>query len=182
MECTRQCSGCAYKSGAAANSEGDNLLRGVFAALGGYAFVCHESMGWGHGETGYPKGATEALTILTSRHALERAGASAAAIQAQTDDLRRSIRMCGGWKAAVQRLKSSGWYADKRVMLVRRHYAKHAAACIERLVHRDDPARMETWTDKPVDSAIETQDIQESIEWFFNEAKESGIKIGWLFG
>ena len=178
MSCPGRCHGCAYKSGAAANLEGQNYLRGVFAALGGYPFVCHESLGWGPEREGYPEGSKQALAILTSnRFQLIKAGADPELIEKQVGKVREGMRMCGGWKAAVRRLKDLGWFANRDITLVRRHYAKHAAACLERLTRDQE----EFMPDDRRDRRLDIEDIEESIRWFFNEAKDQGIKIGWLF-
>lgn len=174
MSCS-QCHGCAYKPGAAANLEGQNFLRGVFAALGGYPFYCHQSLGWAPGQEHYPEGAEEALAILSSRHMLIRAGACIDSIDRETADLRRKLRICGGWRSAVRRLKASGWYSNPSVRYVRRHFAKTAAACVERLT--------KAATVSPEERSREeaAQDLQDAIAWFFEEARAEGIKIGWLF-
>lgn len=169
--CSGQCHGCAYKQGAAANREGDNYLRGVFAALGGYPFICHESLGWRGKGKGYPGGAGNALAVLHSRKVLIAAGADPELIEKQVAEIRRGMRVCGGWKASVARLKAAGWFRRADVTLYRRWMAKQSAGALERLK-----------VDSPERDGHEIQDIEGGIRWFFDEAKDAGIKIGWLFG
>lgn len=176
--CSLQCHGCAYKRGAAANLEGQNMLRGFFADLGGYPFICHESMGWKEGREGYPEGAMQALAILTNRGIFIKSGANPELISIETAGVQKEMRLCGGWKESVRRLKELGWFARKDVMLVRRHYAKHGAACLERLT-RDPETLM---PDDRRTKKLDVEDIEEAIRWFYNEAKDAGVQIGWLLG
>lgn len=96
MNCNGQCHGCAFKLGAAANLEAGNKLRGIFAALGGIPFFCHDSLGWKPGQTGYPKGAEDSLTILSNRAKIIAAGADPAKLDAQTAEIRASLHICEG--------------------------------------------------------------------------------------
>jgi len=158
MNC-RQCSGCAFKSGAAANGEVTNRLRGAFAALGGYVFLCHESLGWKHGKTDYPKGAREALDVIELSRVLRRCGVSEAYLQEKRAAL-PDIRVCGGWRAAVARLAAAGWFRSPAVRYIRRYYARRAAA--------------------QVDQGESLKVIKSSLDWFIRESKESGIDIKFL--
>lgn len=168
--CTGQCSGCAFKPGAAANREQTNMLRGFFTALGAIPFYCHHAMGYDEATGKYPAGASTALQILSNRKlrtSIEALGAKPIPIEFQ-----KSIRVCGGWKAAVARLKSDGWFADARVNLVRRHYASSAARAIDKITD-GNPKKVRRAGLKDLDTAV---------RWFLNEAREQGIRIGWLVG
>ena len=175
--CTDQCHGCAYLKGAAANEEGHNLLRAAFAALGGYPFFCHESLGWTPDRTTYPEGTHPSLVILCGRDVFIKAGADPKRLEQQTAEIRRSMRACGGWKAAVRRLKEMGWFTRPEMTHVHRHFAKHAAACLERLTTNPEALMPDDQRDRKRD----LEDIEEAIRWFFNEAHEAGVQIGWLF-
>ncbi len=168
--CNRQCHGCALRTGAAANEEPHNRLRGIFAALGGYPFACHDSLGWGGDDVGYPKGAVNALAILHSQRKIIAAGADPELIEKQVAEVRRNLRMCGGWRAAVARLKAAGWFAGSGVTSYRRYMAKRAAGDLEHLK-----------IDSPDADGNEIRDIKATVEWFLNEAKDSRISINWLF-
>lgn len=167
--CNGQCRGCAYKPGADANREPDNHLRGIFAALGGYPFYCHDSLGWS--KKGYAKDATQALAILSSRGVLIKLGASERLIESEVAEIRRGMKACAGWKASVARLQAAGWFRKPGVALYRRYMARGASVAMERLT-KDSPER----------DGNEVRTIETAIGWFFNEAREAGTKIGWLFG
>jgi hypothetical protein len=79
--------------------------------------------------------------------------------------------MCGGWKAAIARLKQSGWFSNPRITHVRRVLAKCAAAALERFTDEDHPER----------DGKELQRIESTVEWFRQEARETAVDIGWIF-
>lgn len=172
MICTGQCEGCALKKGASANLEPDNRLRGIFAALGGYVFACHESLGWTPDKDGYPGGKhkiDQDLAILCSRPAIIRAGADSERLRLQVEGTRRAMRVCGGWKAAVARLKADGWFSNPTFRYIRRHYAKTAARDIEKLTHGNR-----------AEQKVALRSIEQMTKWFVREAKDAKISIGWL--
>ncbi len=171
-DCNGQCHGCAYKAGAAANSEPNNNLKGVFAALGGYPFYCHESLGWNRGRKGYPPGADNALAILTNRRSILAVGASPELVELQVAGVRKNLRVCGGWRAAVKRLKRMGWFANRDVNLVRRVMARRATESLSRLSEFGRYAEVQE---------TGVQNVYCAAIWFVQESLEAGIPIGWLF-
>lgn len=86
----RECEGCAFKPGAAANLEPNNFLKGQLCALGGLPFYCHDGQDWQD---------PESHTVATRRE-----------IRA------RGIRICAGWKSSVARLAREGHFRDGRVL------------------------------------------------------------------
>lgn len=169
--CNGQCDGCAYKKGAAANIEPDNRLRAAFAALGGYAFACHDSLGWKPGMDGYPEGSKDAFSlILMSKEPLIKLGVDPKVIERQCAGVRKELRICSGWKSAVSKLNNAGWFPSPAIRFIRRHYAKQAAT----LIHRMDD-------DQPEHTGNEAVELKKIIQWFKNESKESRIEISWLF-
>lgn len=173
MNCD-QCHGCAFKPGAAANQEPHNQLRGAFAALGGFPFICHEAMGWTPDRKGYPRDLKPELALLmTNTKALEALGVTPEMRERQIRNVRESVKVCGGWKAAIRRLKADGWFRNRTVTYIRRVVAMNAAAALHRLETKDlyDPDYTGT----------EPEDVRRAVEWFRNEAREAGIKIAWLF-
>ena len=160
------------QEGAAANQEVANKLRGIFAALSGRAFWCHESLGWAHGEKGYPPGAVSDLgpsRRSKTRKAIIECGVNPAAMDENIARLLESLHICGGWRAAVGRLKSLGWFANRDVNLVRREFAKSALRDLSDMASTPKELRK-----------AQMKSLKQVVEWFMNEARESGVKIGWL--
>lgn len=174
MNCDKQCEGCAFKPGAAANREADNKLRGVLTALGSIPFFCHSALGWHHDKPGYPLGATQALDVLASRKlqkALHDATGNDPLADPDLADFRKQVRTCAGWRASVARLKAAGWFANKDVNLIRRHVASSAARDLVGLSEKKQGRKQK---------AMRLKNIRKAFDWFMNEARESGVKIGWL--
>lgn len=88
MTCPKQCDGCAFKPGAAANKEPDNRLRGRLAVLGPFPFVCHESFDYDD-----PAGKV---------------------IRSKADYRAKGVQICGGWSAEVKALAATGYYKENR--------------------------------------------------------------------
>ena len=168
--CERQaCHGCAYRIGAAANEEPDNRLRGIFAALGGYLFACHESLGWRPDTGGYEPDMKESLAILMARPTLLRLGASEIKVKNETAALCEQLRVCEGWKASVARLKAAGWFDNPAYRMVRRQLAKQASALIDRLESKDPYAEV-------MGGELHFREIEEALTWFVNEAREADCR------
>jgi hypothetical protein len=193
MNCNNQCHGCAYKLNAAANQEPHNRLRAAFAALGGFVFVCHDSLGWQDDLDGYPGGARgveQKLSILMSRSKLIQAGASSDNIQRETAQLCREMRVCGGWKATVARLKAAGWFADPDIRMYRRFMAKAAARALETFLMLSD-GKGRNWRERldPEDelAVMKTrgkakekagENLKRYVQFFHQEAKDAKVKLG----
>jgi len=194
MTCNGQCHGCAYRPGAAANRESHNKLRAVFAALGGYPFLCHESLGWTPDRPGYPdaRALNERLGILMTRAKLVELGAMPENIARETEQLRRSVRMCFGWRTAVARLKAAGWFARADFTAYRRQMGKLAARALDDFIAigklRPRDWRDELHPENPLATAktlAEAKmraraDLKMYTEFFVTDARESGVNIRWL--
>lgn len=108
----RQCEGCAFKPGAAANREPHNFLKCQLAALGGFPFYCHEGQDWHSPES----------------HAV----ANRSEIRA------RGIRICAGWKEATGKLAREGHFRDGR--LLKRCFAIAGLEALSDFLHAGDDA------------------------------------------
>jgi hypothetical protein len=167
MSCTRRCEGCAFSEGARANEEPQNRFRGIFSALGGYAFFCHESLGWDRDRDGYPDGSgVTVLEILTLRHSLEKAGIATGNLTAKYNDARVRMRPCGGWTEAVRRLKAAGWFDQPEVRRIRSHFARTGAHALE----QDESGN------------ISVNGVKQSLDWLLAELGEAGIDAEFLIG
>lgn len=111
MSCDRQCDGCAFKPGAAANMEIDNRLRGKLAMLGPIPFYCHDNDTWRQGDR----------EGLKTRREFRASG----------------YRICGGWLAAVRELAATGYYNEAR--LATKVYASTAYENLKAFLASDDP-------------------------------------------
>jgi hypothetical protein len=147
--CDRRCSGCAFKKGAKANLEVTNRLTGMFAALGGIPFYCHDALGWYPDQPGYPQGARSIQMAADSlRSAPKLIHDSPDMVRVITDatptgvppamfDADRAIigrtPMCQGWKRAVHKLSDKGWFADPSRRVLFRQIAALGLSHIEEL-------------------------------------------------
>jgi len=194
MDCTGQCHGCAYKTGAAANLEPHNLIRGFFAAMGGFPFFCHESLGWTPDRDGYPDERAHLLGI--SKKTLISLGALPEAIDQRIAQVRRDARTCGGWRAAVAKLRDAGWYTKLGVDVrnYRRQMAKLGSNALDDYI-LVSKLKMRDWRDaihpeNPLGSEKSLRaakreayrSLRMYFEFFIEDAKEQGVDIRWLVG
>lgn len=108
----RQCVGCAFLPGAAANREPHNFLKCQLAALGGFPFYCHDGQDWRDPES--HRTAT------------------------RSEIRRRGIRICAGWKEAVAKLAREGHFNEGR--LLKRCFAIAGLEALDGFIHAGDDA------------------------------------------
>lgn len=108
----RECEGCAFKSGAAANREPNNFLKAQLCALGALPFYCHDGQDWRD---------PESHSVATRR---EIRG--------------RGIRICFGWKTAVGKLAREGHFREGRIL--KQCFAVAGLEALHGFLHAGDDA------------------------------------------
>lgn len=111
MSCSGQCSGCAFKVGAAAFEEIENRMTGAISAMAANPFYCHETLKW--------QGPADKTGVARETPAVMREKLLKITLPG------KEPRACAGWKAAVAELAVKGWFQGQSAPL-RRSIARRA--------------------------------------------------------